>query len=300
MMSPSSHHPCHHQVTMMSPKKNDDDSMMTPKTIENKEGWVAMLDIENDMFHNNIYLIDNAYIREFISETLGMYWFILTSIGNIAILVSYPESNMTWLGVSISWGLNLMIGINIASLNSNAHLNPCLSLSMYLFKRAITFKQLISYTLAQLIGAFCAAATVYGIYYEKFITIKDKKSISSIFVTYENSSISHVTSFFTEFTGTALLVGGIFIILHNKNTKDNASMYVGMLLSSLVLSIGYQSAFAFNPARDLGPRIFMECLGYDTFLYANNYWWIPIVADYCGAIFGSLVYFFLVQQQTYD
>ena len=263
-------------------------------------GGVNYVDIEHGMFHNNIYLIDNAYVREFMSETLGMYWFILTSLGNIAILVSYPESNMTWLGVSISWGLNLMIGINIASLNSNAHLNPCVSLSMYLFKRAITFKQLILYTLAQLLGAFCAAATVYGIYYEKFITLKDEKSISSIFVTYENSSISHLTSFFTEFTGTALLVGGIYIILHNKNTKDHASIYIGMLLSSLVLSIGYQSAFAFNPARDLGPRIFMACLGYDTFLYANNYWWVPIVADYCGAIFGSLVYFFLVQQQTYD
>jgi len=266
----------------------------------NNANDINYINVEEGFFQNKKFFIHDAHIREFISETLGMYWFILASLGNIAILVSYPESNMTWHGVAISWGLNLMMGIFIASFNSNAHLNPCVSLCMFLFKNDFDLRQLFVYTLAQLLGAFSAAATVYGLYHEKFITITDDKSISSIFVTYENPAISHVTSFFTEFTGTALLVGGIFVILHHNTTKGQPAVYIGLLLSSLVMSVGYQSAFAFNPARDLGPRIFMACVGYSTFSYANNYWWIPIVADYCGAIFGSLMYFILVQQQTYN
>lgn len=273
-----------------------DDGIRTP----NNNANVDYIDPESGMFNYNSLYIRNAHIREFLSETLGMYWFILNSLGNIAILVSYPESNMTWIGVAISWGLNLMMGIFIASFNSNAHLNPCVSFCMFVFKNDFNLRQLLTYTAAQLLGAFSAAATVYGLYYEKFITIGNDKNISSIFTTYENNSISHVTSFFTEFTGTALLVGGIFIILHHKSTKNQAAVYIGLLLSSLVLSVGYQSAFAFNPARDLGPRIFMACVGYDTFSYANNYWWVPLVADYCGAIFGSLVYLSLVKNQTYD
>lgn len=273
-----------------------DDGIRTPTN--NAE--TSYINPEVGMFNYKPFFIRNAHIREFLSETLGMYWFILNSLGNIAILVSYPESNMTWNGVAISWGLNLMMGIFIASVNSNAHLNPCVSFCMYAFKNDFNLRQLVTYTAAQLLGAFSAAATVYGLYYEKFITIENEKSISSIFTTYENDSITHVTSFFTEFTGTALLVCGIFIILNNKNTKNQAAVYIGLLLSSLILSVGYQSAFAFNPARDLGPRIFMACLGYDTFSYANNYWWVPLVADYCGAIFGSIAYIYLVQNQTYD
>ena len=253
-----------------------------------------------DIMQDNKFFISNYYVREFISEALGMYWFILTSLGNIAILVSYPESNITWAGVAISWGLNLMIGISIAGINSFAHLNPCVTLSMYLFKGGFTFMQLCSYTLAQVLGSFLAAATIYGMYYEKFSSIVDEKTISSIFVTYENKSITHLSSFFTEFVGTALLVGGIYVILHNPVAKQNTAAYVGLLLSSLILSVGYQSGFAFNPARDLGPRIFMSCLGYSTFSYDNSYWWVPLVADYCGAMFGTLVYYLCIQQQTYE
>lgn len=246
---------------------------------------------------NNKYYIQNQNLREFVSEFFGMYWFILTSLGNIAIIVNYPDAYITWTGVAISWGMNLMFGIYIASFNSKAHLNPCVTLCMFLFEGGMTVLQLWLYTLAQLLGAFVAAITIYGIYYEKLSQLNNDKTITSIFVTYENPAINHTSAFFTEFIGTALLVGGIFIILSHKHTQDMAAIYIGLLLSSLVLSVGYQSAFAFNPARDLGPRILMACLGYDSFIYANHYWWVPLVADYCGAVFGTLVVQLFIKQQ---
>ena len=76
----------------------------------------------------------------------------------------------------------------------------------------------------------------------------------------------------------------------NKETSKHIPIYVGLLLSSIVLSFGWQSAFALNPARDFGPRIFMAMLGFKTFSFSDYYFWVPLVADYCGAIFGVLVF----------
>ena len=204
---------------------------------------------------------------------------------------------MTWLGVALSWGFNLMFGIYLASFNSQAHLNPCVSLCFYLFDKSITLTQLVIHSVAQLVGAFLAASVVYGIYYDKISLLKDDKTASSIFATYKANDVHTGCAFFTEFLGTGLLVSGIFAILTNSKTKDHAPVFIGILLSSIVLAFGYQTAFALNPARDLGPRIFTACVGYDSFVYVDHYWWIPLVADYLGAIVFTYLFHILVKYQ---
>jgi MIP family channel proteins len=239
----------------------------------------------------------NALAREFVSETLGMYLFILMSLGNIAILVLYPGSAMNWPGVAVSWGLNLMFGVYVASFNSGGHLNPCVSLCVFLFGEDFSFTQLCVYSLAQLFGSFLAAATVYGVYYNNIDKIENGQTATSIFTTYKHPTITTTSAFFTEFLGTGLLIFGILAILKHKETSKQVPIYVGALLSSIVLSFGYQSAFALNPARDLGPRIFMAMCGYSTFSYSDSYWFIPILADYTGALFGAGLYTLLIKKQ---
>ena len=250
-----------------------------------------------ELLQPNSYYLSNNNLREFVSETSGMFWFILFSLGNIANVVLYPDSNMTWIGVALSWGFNLMFGIYLASFNSQAHLNPCVSLCFYLFDKSITLTQLVVHSLAQLVGAFLAATVVYGIYHDKIVLLKDDKTASSIFATYKAQNVGTACAFFTEFLGTGLLVSGIFAILTNSKTKDHAPVFIGILLSSIVLAFGYQTAFALNPARDLGPRIFTAMVGYDSFTYVDHYWWIPLVADYLGAVVFTYLFHVLVKYQ---
>jgi aquaglyceroporin related protein len=266
------------------------------ETPTNREHVTENMRINNLENQQNLYC-PNSLAREFFSETIGMYLFILLSLGNIAILVLFPESGLNWTGVALSWGLNLMFGIYLASFNSAGHLNPCVSFCMYLFGDNFSLHQLAAYTLAQLFGAFLAAATVYGVYYSNISKIENGQSATSIFTTYKNPSISTTSAFFTEFTGTALLVGCIFAIIQHKETSKQVPIYVGALLSSIVLSFGYQTAFALNPARDLGPRIFMAMCGYSTFSYSDNYFYIPLIADYLGALFGVGVYILFIKKQ---
>jgi MIP family channel proteins len=248
----------------------------------------------NDYQDNNEYYTDKgkipAWVREACGEFFGMYIFILLSLGNVAIYALYPESKLSWDGLAISWGLNLTFGIYFASLFSKAHLNPAVTLCCYLFKKNVTLYQMVYYMVSQFLAAFLAAATIYGLY---FNNIKHENDYSGIFTTYKNKSITDTTAFFTEFIGTALLVGGIFTIIHlsekEKISGKSVPVFVGAWLTTLTYSLGFQTAFAWNPARDFGPRLFTLMAGFSSFSYLN-YWWIPIVADFTGAMFGTLVF----------
>lgn len=59
------------------------------------------------------------------------------------------------------------------------------------------------------------------------------------------------------------------------------------------MSLGWQTGYAINAARDLGPRLFLSCVGYESAIWTHNdYWWIygPIVGTVVGAIIGCTVY----------
>ncbi len=264
----------------------------------------AVIDIQTPTNYNSIpmsYTQQSAYntklFRESVFECIGMYTFIVLSLGNVAIYALYPEANVTWIGVSISWGFNLMFGILVANLQSPAHLNPAVSLSMFLLEKAISLKQLICLTLSQLFGAFLAALTVYCIYYNK---LGDADSFSGVFTTYRNPAINTISAFFTEFLGTALLVGGIFMLIDNKFTNQHLPLYIGAWLSTLVVSFGYQTAFAWNPARDMGPRILAAVVGYNSFSYVDYYWWVPLVATYTGGLTGAIFYKYVIKPYSTD
>jgi MIP family channel proteins len=250
---------------------------------------------ESNVRGTNYLTCPNSLVKESLFEFFGMYLFITLSLGNVALTNLYPEASANWTGVSISWGLNLMFGIYLASFKSPAHLNPAVSLCMFLFKQTITFKQLIWYTVSQFLGAFVAAATVYGIYYNK---LGSEDKYSNIFTTSANYAITDYTAWFTEFLGTALLVGGIFMLVDHKSTKNHVPIYAGLWLSTLVFSFGFQTAFAWNPARDLGPRVFAACAGYASFSYTDYYFWVPLTADYLGALFGVAFYEYLIKPNT--
>lgn len=59
------------------------------------------------------------------------------------------------------------------------------------------------------------------------------------------------------------------------------------------MSLGWQSGYAINAARDFGPRVMLSCVGYDHQLWTHNaYWWIygPIVGTLAGAVAGATLY----------
>ena len=72
---------------------------------------------------------------------------------------------------------------------------------------------------------------------------------------------------------------------------------IGFLVALIGASMGYLEAWALNPARDFGPRLFCFLTGWGPAALPSpqNYWWIPIVAPLLGAIVGGGAYQLLIR-----
>jgi glycerol uptake facilitator-like aquaporin len=58
------------------------------------------------------------------------------------------------------------------------------------------------------------------------------------------------------------------------------------------MGFGFNSGYAINPARDLGPRLFTAVAGWggDVFRAGNGWWWVPLLAPPIGAVLGVFAY----------
>ena len=66
---------------------------------------------------------------------------------------------------------------------------------------------------------------------------------------------------------------------------------VGILVIVIGQTFGVNYAYAINPARDLGPRIYMAIFGWENvFGCRTGYFLIPIFGPIIGAIMGTLCY----------
>ena len=73
-------------------------------------------------------------------------------------------------------------------------------------------------------------------------------------------------AFVDEIVLTAILVLGIFAITEEFNTvapqANSGALIIGLLVAAIGASAGYLEAWAINPARDLGPRLFAWIAGW--------------------------------------
>lgn len=65
-----------------------------------------------------------------------------------------------------------------------------------------------------------------------------------------------------------------------------------IILADAIQCFGYETGYAINLARDFGPRLMAYTLGYGTEVWSAGgyYFWIPMVAPFCGCLFGGFLY----------
>lgn len=193
--------------------------------------------------------------------------------------------------------LGVMLGV-YASGASGAHINPAVTLANCIF-RGFPWRKLPVYALAQLLGAMCGAAIVYGNYksaidvYEGGAGIRTVPGYSAtatagIFCTYPADFMTKTGQFFSEFLASAILMFMIFAL------KDDGNLGAGPLtplaLFFVIFGIGacfgWETGYAINLARDFGPRLVSYMLGYGHEVWAagNYYFWVCELLV-CGFIY---------------
>lgn len=139
-----------------------------------------------------------------------------------------------------------MIGIYLAGGVSGAHLNPGISIALWIF-RGFPGRRCCFYVIAQVLGGLTAAGIAYCIYRDSIIAFTPTASAGTSglgFYTEPLSHVSSVTAFFTEFIADAILVCVIFAMGDDSNAPPGAGMHsfvIGLVIYVLCICLGFNT-----------------------------------------------------------
>jgi glycerol uptake facilitator protein len=237
---------------------------------------------------------------ECIGEFFGTMILILFGDGCVATFALFTGLGSfanEWIVIIFGWGLAVMLGIYVTGAISGAHLNPAVTLGLAV-RGKVAWNKVVPYWVAQILGAFVAAAILYFVYHGAIVNMTGAKNVADavggVFYTSPKSFVGTFGAFGDEFIGTALLVGLIFAIVDGRNQPVQGNinpLIIGLLIVAIGASFGLNTGYAINPARDFGPRLWMAIVSGGASFSANNfYFWIPIVAPLAGGVAGAFIY----------
>ena len=244
--------------------------------------------------------------REMAAEFLGTFVLVVFGVAVVAQVILSGQDNGQYLSINLGWGLAVTMGAYIAGGVSGAHLNPAVTLALAVH-RGFAWSKVPAYCLAQLAGAFVASAVVYVTYYDALNhfdsgvrQIAGEQGTAGIWATYPQPFLNPFPAgMIDQVVGTALLMGVILALGDRRNFAPEARLgpvLVGMLVLLIGMTFGYNSGYAINPARDLGPRLFTAVAGWgpEVFTANQSWWWVPIVGPCLGGVLGGFVYDLLI------
>ncbi|XP_033979052.1 aquaporin-3-like [Trematomus bernacchii] len=251
------------------------------------------------------FQIRHVLLRQAMAECLGTFILVMFGCGSVAQVVLSGGSHGSFLTVNIAFGFAATLGILVSGQISGGHLNPAVTFSLCLLGRE-PWRKFPLFFFFQTLGAFLGAAVVFGMYFDALWDISQGELIvvgnnatAGIFATYPSKHLSLVNGFFDQIIGTAALIVCILAIVDPRNNpvpRGLEPLTVGLVVLVIGLSMGFNSGYAVNPARDLGPRIFTALAGWGREVFtANTYWFfVPLFAPFLGAAVGVLIYQLLI------
>jgi glycerol uptake facilitator protein len=252
--------------------------------------------------------MNRKLIGELIAEAVAV--FIIIAFGDsVACMYTLydpsPYANAYW-GVCIAWGLAVTIAIYVTGSISGTHANPAVTLALALY-RGFPWKSVVPYWIVQVIGAVVGAALVYSLFSPVIDHFNQARGLTragggaaGVFFTHPGLAVTPMHALWDEVVLTALLIFGIFAITEQYNEMapmaNSGALMIGFLVAVIGASMGYLEAWAINPARDLGPRIFAYVAGWGpaAFPSPGSYWWIPVVGPLAGGAVGGAGYQWLI------
>jgi glycerol uptake facilitator protein len=237
---------------------------------------------------------------ELMAEFLGTLVLILFGTGVVAMVVLFGKGvpaevvNGGYTNITLGWGLGVVMGILVAGKISGAHLNPAVTVTLAAF-RGFPWSKVLPYSVAQVAGAFVAAAIVFANYRPAFAKFDPGlEKTAGIFTTFPGFPDSPMAGFLDQMIGTALLMLLIFAITDDRNQPSGilTPLMVGLVVVAIGMSFGAMHGYAINPARDFGPRLFTVLAGFrnNGLTDGSGVFLIPIAGPLVGGLVGGFLY----------
>ncbi|MGT2911535.1 MIP/aquaporin family protein [Streptococcus cameli] len=220
-------------------------------------------------------------MKKFLAELIGT--FMLVFIGTGTVVFGNGTQGVGHLGIALAFGLTIVAAAYSIGTISGAHLNPAVSVAMFVNKR-MDAKDLATYIVAQVFGAVLASATLY------FFLLNAGVEVVSLG---ENgfAAVNAFGAFLFE-----LIVSFIFVLVivtvtsASKGNSKIAGFVIAITLVVLILLGLNVTGLSVNPARSLAPALFVGGT-------ALSQVWVFILAPIAGGILAALVGKYLLETE---
>jgi len=207
-----------------------------------------------------------------IAEFIGT--FVLVLFGTGTAVLGGGVNGIGIFGIGLAFGLSLLVMAYSIGTISGAHLNPAVSIAMYVNKR-LTAQELVGYIVAQVLGAFLGTAIL-----EAFLKLSNLSSANVGQNTFAN--LGSWGAFLVEFIVSFVFILVILFVTGKKGNASMAGLVIGFTLLLVHLLSLPLTGTGVNPARSLAPAVFA---GGD----AVSQLWVYILAPIVGGIIAAVV-----------
>ncbi|KLI65120.1 aquaporin Z [Aurantiacibacter marinus] len=219
--------------------------------------------------------------RKLGAEFFGTFWLVFGGCGSAVLAAGYPELGIGFAGVSLAFGLTVLTMAYAVGGISGGHFNPAVSLGLAVGGR-FAWKELPAYWAGQVIGAFCAAGTLFLI-----ASGQDGWSAggfaSNGFGDLSPGGYSMTAALLIEIVLTA---GFLVVILGSTSSKvpgGFAPISIGLALTLIHLISIPVTNTSVNPARSTGVAFYAET-------GAVSQLWLFWLAPLIGAAIGAVIW----------
>jgi glycerol uptake facilitator protein len=266
------------------------------------------------------------------AEFLGTYLLVLFGCGVVHSAVLTGANQGLW-QIAIVWGVAIMLAIYLVGAISGAHINPAITVALASRGR-FPWRRVPPYVLAQLAGAFVAAATLFVLFgpllaakeaekhvtrggpgsevtamcYGEYFPSPGPLAASPEPYSFEahqrlNTLVSQPAAFLAEALGTLILALVVFAVTDPYNGAAPGSrlapVFIGLTVSALISFLAPLTQAGFNPARDFGPRLFAFFAGWGPVALpgprGSGFLTVYILAPLFGAVGGAQIYDLLLR-----
>ena len=211
-------------------------------------------------------------LKKYLAELVATFGFVFLAAGSV-LANEFTQGRLGNTGIALAHGLSLMAMIYAVMNISGAHLNPAVTIALWVTKKIKT-KESIGYIVSQLIGSAVAGLFLLWMFPNGKSANFGAPALAS--------GVTIFGGILIEVVFTFLLVLTIYGVAVDKRAPQGPiGLAIGVIVIVALLVAGPLTGAALNPARSFGPAL---VAGF--WIHQYIYWIGPII----GAVIAGLVY----------
>jgi len=224
-------------------------------------------------------------MKKYAAEFVGTFWLVLGGCGSAVLAAAFPDLGIGLLGVALAFGLTVLTMAFAIGHISGCHLNPAVSIGLYVGRR-FEAKELVPYIIAQVLGGIAAGGVLYLIASGKAGFDVAAGFASNGYGEHSPGGYSLFSAFITEVVMTLMFLVIILGATDKRAPQGFAPIAIGLGLTLIHLISIPVTNTSVNPARSTGVALYVGG-------WAISQLWLFWIAPIIGAALGGVVYRFL-------